>query len=1587
MDRPRRPAPAAAAIPAAPLYDPRFEHDACGVGFVAETGGTRRWSTRVVPLALEALASLTHRGAIAADARTGDGAGLAIPVTPVLAAGLAAAAGAAAPDPARLAIGAVFLPADPVAGAAARRILDEALAAEGLAVLAWRRVPVDPTVLGPEAAASAPDVRHVLVARPAGMGPAGFDRALVLARRTAEASAAADPGLEGFHVASLSRRTLVYKGLFVGSELGRFYRDLAGDTVRVPYAVFHQRYSTNTHPSWALAQPFRLVAHNGEINTVRGNREAMRGRSARLGGGALGIRLRALAAAGRPLLDPAGSDSTSLDEALELLLAAGWRIDAAVMALLPEALGLRDEAVPGLAAWQAAAVARVEPWDGPAALVFSDGRRVGCVLDRNGLRPAAFEVRRDGLVVCGSEAGMLPIETRQVIRRGRLGPGELLVVDTVAGRILEDGEAKRSAIVAGPAGPAPRLLEPVANGAPLVGVPLDSHVADGDAARRRQILFGLDAEQLRMTVKAMATGGREPTWSMGDDTPLAVMARRPRAVAGYLRQAFAQVTNPPIDPERERAVMSLEVPVGPRPRLLDPVGHGAPRCVGLAGPVLGTAGRDTLLALGRRGPGDTAPWRIVALDATWPAADDAARPAGLEAALDRLVTDATRARDRGADLLVVSDRAAGPDRAPIPSLLAVGAINAAFVEAGLRDVCDLLADTGDIFDVHALAMLLAVGADAVHPWHAIAVARAIAGSRGNEALSPETTETNLLDALEHGMRKVLARMGISTLASYRGGQLFDVVGLADAVVDRCFPAAPRIAGATTLERLGAEVLARHAAAYLEVPAPAPAPPLVDPGFARFRADGELHAFAPLVVKATQALAAGHPTGVGPGAALAPAAAQDAIEDQLAAYRAAVARDEPAMVRDLLVLRRARPVPLAAVEPAAEIVRRFVSSAMSLGALSPEAHRALAVGMRRLGAASNSGEGGEDPAAYEPDGNGELAESAIKQVASARFGVTARYLARAEQLEIKMAQGSKPGEGGQLPAKKATPLIAALRRGQVGMAYISPPPHHDIYSIEDLAQLIADLRAVNPAARIGVKLVASAGVGTIAAGVAKAHADYVLISGHAGGTGASPLSSIKSVGAPWELGLAEAHQVLVRQGLRDRVVLRTDGGLQTGRDIVVAALLGAEEYGFGTAALVAIGCDMARQCHLDTCPTGIATQREDLRAKFAGTPEQVVAFFTALAEDVRRELAALGFRSLADAVGRTDRLAAREDAALDLDAVVGAPAWRLPAARATAAPKARGRIAEAPVASPLDDRLAVALAPAMAALTGRDGAAPVVLAAALTTGERTVGARISGELERARDRVPRPAQAAEAAHGAGGPAGPSPILVDLRATGAAGQSLGAFATDGVRIAVSGIANDYVAKGLSGGTVVVRPPATAAFRAEDEAIAGNTCLYGATGGRLHLVGRAGMRFAVRNSGATAVVEGIGAHGCEYMTGGVVVVLGPTGRNFGAGMTGGRAYLYDPAGRVPLRINAGSVRATAPWAQGAGAEPRRADGPGPDGDAAPLPCGGPGPDAAERAAELRALLAAHAAEGSGLAATLFSRWETARASFWLVEPTAAG
>jgi glutamate synthase domain-containing protein 2/glutamate synthase domain-containing protein 1/glutamate synthase domain-containing protein 3 len=1495
MARPRR-------QPVAPLYDPSFEHDACGIGFVADPGGRHRG--RVLELALAGLAALGHRGAFGADGESSDGAGVMLPLEAAL---LEALAGPSIAGE-RPAVAMLFLPRGRARAARARRLVGEAIATEGLELAAWRRVPVDGSALGSEAAATRPDVAQAVVARP--LVPASgrpipdseFERRLVLARRRLEASARRD-GLDDLSIPSMSCRTVVYKGLVAGGRLAGFYPDLAR-TLPLSHALFHQRYATNTQPTWRLAQPFRSIAHNGEIDTVRGNREQVRGRTGdRVGGRAAAV-ARALVEAG-PLLSPDASDSQSLDEMVELLVATGWDLGSALLAAMPEASSLRRAPHPHVAALRRRTAGLLAPWDGPAAIVFSDGRRVGAILDRNGLRPAAFGVTADRLVAIASEAGAIPLAASETVRRGRLGPGEMLLVDPQRGLILEDADAKAHLLRRLPIHDAPRPAH--VDRAPGTGAPAEPTPTPTPSPLR--YLAGLDAEKARLDVRTMVTEAHEPLWSMGDDTPTPGLGRVDRPVADHLRQSFAQVTNPPIDPEREKAVMDLRVELGRRPALLG----GPPRI----GRRPGTLRLDRPVVADLEGLIEAFPARVRRLDATW---DGSAGPDGLEAALDRLAADAVAAAGRGAELLVLSDRGVSLDRLPVPSVLAVGAVNTALTSAGLRGHADVLADAADVLDVHSLAMTLAVGATAVVPWLAVELATETAGSRGAEELTEDAAVDNLLAAFETGLRKTLARMGISTIASYVGGLLFESIELDDDVRARCFPGAPAWPGRVGLADVAGRLLRRAAAARL-LAADLPSNRLPDPGFARFRADGEAHLFAPKNAAEITALASNED-----------AADLDAALDR---YRTALA-GPTAVVRDGLRVRRAPAsvaVDLVDVEPARDIVRRFVVSAMSVGALSPEAHQALTIGIQRAGGAANTGEGGEDPAWYVPTASGERHDARIKQVASARFGVTAQYLARADQLEIKIAQGSKPGEGGQLPAKKATAYIAMLRRGQPGMSYISPPPHHDIYSIEDLAQLIADLRAINPAARIGVKLVATRGVGTIAAGVAKAGASYVHLSGHAGGTGASPLSSIKHVGAPWELGLAEVHQTLLRNGLRDRVALRTDGGLRTGRDLLVAALLGAEEFAFGTAMLVALGCDMARQCHLDTCPTGIATQREDLRAKFAGTPEAVERFALAIAEDVRRELAAVGARSVGEVVGESRRLLApRRSAArtLDLAAIVGAAPWGASAAR-RAMPALAGRDVPRQPASPLEKNL-------VAALGGQAGFSAGGLR--LTTADRSFGAALSGALERGHLR--------------------GPIRLELR--GAAGQSFGAFAGPGLELRLVGQANDYVGKGLSGGRLVVAPEPDLGADAARQAIAGNTCLYGATGGRLHLVGRAGMRFAVRNSGAEAVVEGLGQHGCEYMTGGVVVVLGPVGANFGAGMTGGRAYLYDPDGRHVAALDARSVNAT----RLADAARDREDGP-------------------VRARELRALVADHRDAGSALAARLLAERHELESDVWLVEPRA--
>jgi glutamate synthase (NADPH/NADH) large chain/glutamate synthase (ferredoxin) len=1489
-----------------PLYDPRLEHDACGVGFIAATRPDQRH--RVLPLALAGLAALGHRGAFAADGQSSDGAGVLLPLErpllDLLAPGVEGRPGVVS----------LFLPRDPDVAARARTIVEKALAAHGLRSIGQREVPVDPDALGSASRSSLPGMLQVFVGSANGsLGNGGLDRHLLLARRRMETDAL-EAGILEFAVASASSRTIVYKGLVAGSRVGDFYPDLRAD-VAISHAVYHQRYATNTHPTWGLAQPFRLLAHNGEVNTVRGGRELLRGRRARLGGPLAD----ALAGSG-PLTHPGGSDSLSLDEALDLFVASGWRLDAALLLAIVEAPELRLDRTPELDAFRARTRGLLAPWDGPAALCFSDGRRVGAILDRNGLRPLAVTVSRDGMVVVSSEGGSVPIGPADTIERRRLAPGEMFLVDTARGTILDDAAAKRNAVGPSGAGHVPTTTTEVAPVAPQQSTP----------ARERWVA-GIDAERQRLDIKTMALEAHEPLWSMGDDTPTAGLSAMGRRAADHLRQSFAQVTNPAIDPERERIVMDLSVELGRRSPLLGPVPRQA-RTLRLASPfVPDLDGLERALRGGETGRRH----RVKRLRASW---DPAAGPSGLDAAVARLADEALAASRSGVEVLIVSDqsyargrggRAPLRPRLPVPSVLAVGAVHAALTDAGLRGNTDIVAHAADILDVHAAAMAVAVGASAVVPWLAVEMAAELAGGRGAEDVTTESAITNLLTALDAGLRKVLARMGISTAASYVGSALFEIMELHPDVIARCFPAAPAWPGRVTFDVIAGRQLARLASAADAADARGR---FTDPGFARFRGDGERHLYAPSTVKSMQTLAAA-----------------GAVGEALDEYRAALART-PATVRDQLVVRSVpEPLALAAVEPASAILPRFAGAAMSLGALSPEAHQALTIGMRRLGMHPNSGEGGEDPEWYDDRGDVRR-DAAIKQIASARFGVTSTYLSRAEQLEIKIAQGSKPGEGGQLPAIKVTPLIARLRRAQTGISLISPPPHHDIYSIEDLAQLIADLRAVNPGARIGVKLVSSIGIGTIASGVAKAGADYIMVAGHSGGTGASPLSSIKHVGTPWELGLAEVHQVLMRNDLRDRVALRTDGGLQTARDVIIAAALGAEEYGFGTAALVAIGCDMARQCHLDTCPTGIATQREDLREKFVGTPDDVVRFFTAIAEDVRRELAAIGRRSLADVVGDNGLLApaTEPEPVLDLTRLLTAPRWEAAEARRREPWRARLVVERAP-ASAVEARLAASYlhmptierdrgirnveTPEGGVSTGHDGA-PVPM----TTAERSFGAHLSGVIERGLVRR----------------------KVDWKLKGAAGQSFGAFTMPSVSLQLVGQANDYVGKGLSGGVIIVRPEPELLDRASTLAVAGNTCLYGATGGRLHLVGRAGIRFCVRNSGAEAVVEGTGPHACEYMTGGIAVILGPTGANLGAGMTGGRAYLWDPNGDRIAAANDRSVR----WERLDVIAEEREDG-------------------LERVAELRRLLEAHRDAGSMLARELLERGTRLRDEFWLIEP----
>jgi glutamate synthase (ferredoxin) len=1381
------------------LYDPTRERDACGIGFVADARG--RPARDVLDLALEALRRVRHRGAVAADRRTGDGAGVLLPLAPTL-----------LPGP-WCGLGMVFLRDE-----AARPRIERACAAEGLRVVGWREVPVDPAALGEAARATAPRIEQLVVRRPLGSSLDDAELRAYRARKRAERGG-------GAYVCSLSFRTVTYKALCAADQLAAFYADLRDPALAVPFAVFHQRFSTNTTPSWGRAQPFRLLCHNGEINAIQGNVNWMRAREARLGSADDSV----LA----PVVDQSGSDSAMLDNALELLVRHGRDVRHAAAMLVPEAWEGNQALDAGVRAFYRYHACLLEPWDGPAGIVFSDGRVVGARVDRNGLRPLRLAVGDDGLVVCSSEAGTVDVVDGRRVRRGKLGPGQTVAVDPSGAGFETDAQIKRRLAARRPYGRwLQRNLIRASSGEPVAP-------PEGELARRH-VAAGYTREELSLVLRPVASSGHEPVSSMGDDTALPPLAGRARPLYSYFRQRFAQVTNPPIDHLRERSVMSLRTLLGPRGPLLIERGDAA-RLVEL----------DSFFVF----PSAFTPLGPLLLDATFAEAE------GLEAACERLGNEAEAAVGAGAALLQLTDSAAGSARAALPALLAVGAVHHRLVRAGLRSRTSLAVESDEPRESHHFACLLGYGADAICPRLALetVAAMAAADKLGGDRPSPEEAQRRFRQAIEDGVLKVMSKMGIADVASYRGAQIFEAIGLSRELVDRCFTGTPSPVGGIGFAELEQEALARLAESRQS------APRLENPGYVKFRKGGEPHATSPDVVEALHETAAAH-------------ALRRAVNgggwSQYERFSGLVRERRPLELRDLMRLRPSGPpVPLDEVEPAASIVRRFSGGAMSHGALSAEAHETVAIAMNSIGARANTGEGGEDPDRYRSERN-----SPIKQVASGRFGVTPEYLAFAEEIQIKIAQGSKPGEGGQLPGHKVTAEIARLRHTQSGVALISPPPHHDIYSIEDLAQLIFDLRQVNPFAEISVKLASSAGVGLVAAGCVKALADVVHIAGADGGTGASPLSSIKSAGAPWELGLAETQQTLVAEGLRGRVRLRADGGMKTGRDVLVAALLGADEISFGTALLLAEGCLMVRSCHLDTCPVGIATQRPELRAKFAATPEMVAAYLIYVAEDVRRELAALGLRTLRDAVGRVDLLARRETGhpradALDLGPLLAG--GRGPSRfAAESLPRAPG--------GELGERLAADAGPALAEPR------LVELSYAITNGDRAVGARLGGELGRAFG------------------SGPPPGRVRASFDGVAGQSFGAFLARGVRLTLTGEANDYVGKGMSGGRITIRPPAD---DAGDPVLVGNTALYGATGGELFCAGRAGERFAVRNSGAVAVIEGTGDHGCEYMTGGTVVVLGETGRNLAAGMSGGEIWVHDAGGVLADRLNDQLVFASRP------------------------------------------------------------------------------
>ncbi len=1416
------------------LYDPAYEHDACGVAFVAKLDGVP--THEAVERALLALANLEHRGAAGADARTGDGAGLLMQLPDPFFRGVI---GEELPAAGAYGVAVCLLPADDATRARFEGILEDAVRAEGQRVIAWRDVPVDPAHVGADAGAVAPVIRQLVVGAsdPLATDRDAFERKLYVIRRVAEL--ATDDDLV---VASFSARTIVYKGMLTSPQLPGYFPDLRDPRMVASLVLVHSRYSTNTFPTWERAHPYRMIAHNGEINTLRGNVNWMRARESQLASELFGDDVGKLL----PVVRTEGSDSAMFDNVLELLVLGGRSLPHAMMMMVPEAVKGRDDIPPEVLGFYAYHQCLMEAWDGPAAIAFTDGRYIGATLDRNGLRPGRWVETRDGWVVLASEAGVLEIAPENVLRKGRLQPGKLFLVDIEQGRIVPNDEAKLAVATSKPY--AHWYEENVVH---LADLPERQALeSPPETLRQRQVAFGYTQEDMKVILAPLARNAEEAVSSMGNDSPIAVLSDRPRLLNSYFKQLFAQVTNPPIDSIREAVVMSVQASVGSERNLLAETPEHARQLV-IENPILLDADLERLRQV------DSELFRAATLDTTWAVTEG---PGGMEQRLEALFAEADAALASGVNILVLSDRSMNAERAPIPALLACAAVHHHLVREGTRLQTGLVVESGEPRSVHSVALLIGYGAGAVNPYlmHET-LAELVDLGLLPPGMTREQAQQRAIKGIAKGLLKVLSKMGISTVPSYCGAQIFEAVGLASDVVDRYFTGTASRIGGIGARELAAEALERHARAY---PGTGETPlPIL--GLYAWRRDGEHHQWNPETIATLQ-----H-------------AVRSGRFESYEQYASAVNSDNARRLtlRGLMSFRfpEGGGIPLDEVEPAASIVKRFATGAMSLGSISREAHETLAVAMNRIGGKSNTGEGGEDPVRFTPDPNGDLRRSAIKQVASGRFGVNIDYLTNADELQIKMAQGAKPGEGGQLPGHKVDRYIASVRLTTPGVGLISPPPHHDIYSIEDLKQLIYDLRCANPKARVSVKLVAEVGVGTVAAGVAKANADHVLISGHEGGTGASPLSSILFAGIPWEIGLAETQQTLVLNDLRSRIWVQTDGQIKTGRDVVIAALLGADEVGFATAPLIASGCVMMRACHLNTCPVGIATQDPELRRRFTGQPEHVVNFFFFVAEEARRIMAQLGVRSWDELVGRVDLLEADEAIehwrrkGIDLSNILRQP--DVPAGT----PLRRVE----PQESPLGDNLDWSLIEGAADALERGNA--VRIDGMIRNVHRTVGGLLSHHVTKAHGR-------------AGLPEGT--IGIGLR--GSAGQSFGAWLAPGVELTLHGEANDYTGKGLSGGVLTVRPPEGSAFVAEESVIIGNTVLYGATAGRAFFRGLAGERFAVRNSGAHAVVEGVGDHGCEYMTGGVAVILGRTGRNFAAGMSGGVAYVYDADGRFAERCN---------------------------------------------------------------------------------------